>query len=242
MLLPLNLQLFAEEVEDEELFLDDDLGEEVEELEEEIEELEEDVDLEEDLEDEKVDKKTKAIIKHKKENKELKRRLQELEDEKEADALEVERNKMIVELAREGKSSTEATKIADEKIEVKKLRLQIARLDIDKLETKYPGISLYATQLAEDKAKLPEFSYEQLYQAKYAKQSKYDEKTRLEQELLAKSKEARSKSLETGTTKNNKTIKLSQEDERVYQHLKNTNKSLTRKQFKDLLEMDEMEL
>lgn len=253
-MLDLNLQLFAEEFDDDDdVFLDDDLEdtETSDDPEDEELELDDDIDLDEEEDEEEIededdpkvlDKKTKAIIKHKKENKELRRKLQALEEEKQANQLESEKSKRILELTKGGKSAEEATKIADDEIEIKKLRLQIARLDIDKLETKYPGISLFATQLVDDKAKLPEFTYEQIYQAKYAKKSQYDEKTKLEQELLAKTKTARKKSLESGSNKNTKTIKLSQQDEKVYQVLKKQNKSLTRKQYKELLEMEEMEI
>ena len=238
--LPLNLQLFSEE-EEEEFFLDDE--EEQEEKEEEKEEeQEEQEEQEEELEDdEQVDKKTKAIIKHKKENKELKRQLQELQEKMEANELAKETSTRILELTKTGKTTAEATKIANDEIEVKKLRLQLAKFEIQGLETKYPGISLFARQLAEDKSKLPEFSYEQLYLAKYSKSNQYDEKTKLEQELLYKTKEARSKSLEGSNSKAAKTTKLSAEEERVYQRVKKYNPNMTRKQFKALAESNSLE-
>lgn len=236
----LNLQLFAEDVDDEFIIESEGLlnphnDEELEEVVDttEEEELEDEIDLEED--DEKVDKKTKAIIKHKKENKELRRRLQELEEEKERVELEKETNSRINELTRQGKTHVEATKIAQDETEVKKLRLQLAKYDIEKLEAKYPGIALYSKQLTDDKAKLPEFSYEQLYLAKYAQANKFDEKTKLEQELLYKSREAKSKSLEAANSKGTQTIKLSPADERTYQYMKQGKPTLTRKQYLELL-------
>ena len=242
----LNLQLFAEddefEIESGGLETPHDEEVEVDELEvDEVEtdELEDDIDLEEDeIDDKHLDKKTKAIIKHKKENKELKRRLQELEEEKEKAELEKETSSRINELTKAGKNYTEATKIANEEVEVKKLRLQIAKYDIEKLESNYPGISLYSKQLADDKAKLPEFSYEQLYLAKYAKANKFDERTKLEQELLYKTREARSKSLESSNSKTPQTIKLSPADERTYQYMKKGQPALTRKQYLELLSGD----
>lgn len=241
-LLPkLNLQLFGEE-EDEELESggleqepEDELDDVEDEFEPEEDELEDDVEDDAD-EDNYLDKKTKAIIKHKKENKELRRKLQELEEEKQAAELEGEKSQIVVELTKQGKSHAEATKLADGEIEVKKLRLQIARLDIEKLEIKYPGISLYSKELSEDKAKLPEFSYEQLYLAKYANKSKYDEKTRLEQEFMRKTKDAKGKSLEAGSNNKTKQVKLSKEDERVYNYMKQSRPNLTRKKFQELME------
>ena len=239
-MLDLNLQLFAED--DEDIFLNDDL-EDIQETEEELplDEVEEDVDLEED-EYEPTDKKTKAIIKQKKENKELKRQLLELQETVQANELAKETSDRILELTRTGKSTTEATKIATDEKEVKKLRLQLSKYEIGTLENKYPGISLFAKQLAEDKAKLPEFSYEQLYMAKYSKATAFDEKTKIEQELLFKTKEARSKSLDASNTKTDKTTRLSADDEKVYQYLKQSRPKLTRKQFLSLSESTTLEI
>lgn len=244
-MLDINLQLFAEddEIELESGGLESPHNEEVDEVEfeEEVEDLDEDeIDLEEesDEEGEHLDKKTKAIIKHKKENKELRKRLQELEDAKEQAELEREKSKRINELTREGKTPTEATRIAQDEVEVKELRLQLAKYDIEKLEDKYPGITLHTKQLVNDKSKLPEFTYEQLYLAKYSKTNKYDQKTRLEQELLYKNKAAKSKSLDSGNSKPPKTIKLSPADERTYLYMKQGKPSLTRKQYLDLLRGD----
>lgn len=237
-----NLQLFSDDdsemedvFDDEEVFEDEDLEEEIED-----EELDDEPEEEEEPR-EPQDKKTKAIIKQKKENKELKIKLQELEDQLQAKELEKETNERILELTREGKSSQEATKIAKSEGEVKALRMQLARHEINNLEASYPGINTFARQLAEDKQKLPEFSYEQLYLAKYAKVNKYDEKTRLEQELLYKNKEARKKSLGGSNVKAPKTITLSKEDERVYRYLKKGNPKMTKKQFVELLEADSLE-
>lgn len=244
-MLDINLQLFAEddEIELESGGLESPHNEEVDEVEfeEEVEDIDEDeIDLEDepDEEGEHLDKKTKAIIKHKKENKELRKRLQELEDAKEQAELEREKSKRINELTREGKTPTEATRIAQDEVEVKELRLQLAKYDIEKLEDKYPGITLHTKQLVNDKSKLPEFTYEQLYLAKYSKTNKYDQKTRLEQELLYKNKAAKSKSLDSGNSKPPKTIKLSPADERTYLYMKQGKPSLTRKQYLDLLRGD----
>lgn len=244
-MLDINLQLFAEddEIELESGGLENPHDEEVDEVEveEEVEDLDEDeIDLEEesDEEGEHLDKKTKAIIKHKKENKELRKRLQEVLDAKEQAELEQEKSKRINELTREGKTPTEATRIAQDEVEVKELRLQLAKYDIEKLEDKYPGITLHTKQLVNDKSKLPEFTYEQLYLAKYSKTNKYNQKTRLEQELLYKNKEAKSKSLDSGNSKPPKTIKLSPADERTYLYMKQGKPSLTRKQYLDLLRGD----
>lgn len=238
----IDLQLFSDDdlemedvFDDEEVFEDEDLEEEIEDE----EELDEEPEEEEPREPQ--DKKTKAIIKQKKENKELKRKLQELEDQLQAKELEKETSERIIELTKSGKTTQEATKIAKDEVEVKKLRLQLARHEIDNLEASYPGINTFARELAEDKEKLPDFTYEQIYLAKYAKINKYDEKTRLEQELLYKNKEARKKSLSGSNARTSKPITLSKEDERIYQYLRKSNPKMTKKQFVSLLESETLE-
>lgn len=243
----LNLQLFAAADDDEEELESgggpEDEEEELEEDPEQDEDQEEvdenDIDIDED--DEPLDKKTKSIIKHKKEAKELKKQLQEANEKLLQIEIDKETANRVSELTKTGISSTEANKIAGNESEVKQLRLKLTIMELEKLEDRIPGIAAYGRQLSEDKAKTPEFSYEQLYLAKYSKQNSYDQKTKLEQELLYKNKSSKSKSLESGSTKTVKPTKLSSEDERVYSYLKDRNKGLTRKQYKALLESDEMD-
>lgn len=247
--LQLNLQLFAAADDDEEELISgsvpDDDEEEIEDPEQDEDQEEQDEDDieidDEDEVDEPLDKKTKSIIKHKKEAKELKKQLQEANEKLLQVEIDKERATRISELTKTGISSTEATKIAGNESEVKQLRLKLTTMELEKLEDKIPGIAAYSRQLSEDKAKTPEFSYEQLYLAKYSKQNAYDQKTKIEQELLYKNKSSKSKSLESGSTKTVKPTKLSSDDERVYNYLKGQNKTLTRKQYKALLESDEME-
>lgn len=239
-LFKLNLQMFAEEEED--LILEDeyplDEEDEGEELQaEETEELEEEPEEDGD----EYDPKTRAIIRVKKERAELKRQNEELQKKLEEIEFEKQKSQRIIELTKTGVTPEEATKKATDEIELNQLRLQLAKMELSNLENKYPGISLYAKDLIQDKAKLPEFSFEQLYQAKYAKKSQYDEKTRLEQELAYMNKEAREKSLETSNAKAQKQVTLSQRDERIYRELKRNMPGLTRKRFKELNEMDSLE-
>ena len=239
-LFKLNLQMFAEEEED--LVLEDeyplDEEDEGEELQaEDTEELEEEPEEDGD----EYDPKTRAIIRVKKERAELKRQNEELQKKLEEIEFEKQKSQRIIELTKTGVTPEEATKKATDEIELNQLRLQLAKMELSNLENKYPGISLYAKDLIQDKSKLPEFSYEQLYQAKYAKKSQYDEKTRLEQELAYMNKEAREKSLETSNAKSQKQVTLSQRDERIYRELKRNMPGLTRKRFKELNEMDSLE-
>lgn len=144
-------------------------------------------------------------------------------------------------MEREGKSSSEATRIAEGESEVKKLRYKLTNMELSKLEDKYPGISSYTQQLTKDKEILPEFSYEQIYLANYSKQSAFDTKTKLEQEMAYKNKNARNKSLDGGNTKQKKSTTLSKSDERTFQFLKKSKPTLTRKQYTELLNSDTLE-
>lgn len=260
----LNLQLFAnDDLEDDDIFLNDIDDLKDEEIEEEIEEEEveediededipedEDEDEEDDEEDDeeeeleepnkKLDKKTKAIIKHKKENKELRKQLQQMQERLHQLEMEKERSKLIEELTKDGKSLTEAEQIVNAKLETKQLKTKLAMMELEKLEDKYPGITAYASQLVADKEKLPEFSYEQIYLAKYYKESEFDRITKLEQEMLYRTKQSKSKALDSSSSKPRKGIKLSPEDERAYRILKKKMPKLTRKKYLELMNMDEL--
>lgn len=244
----MNLQLFSEDVEEiesggyqgeekekEELLDDETLDDDLEE-----EDLEDD--LEGDDEDNpSLDKKTKAIIKHKREAKAYKDQAQVLQDKLDAIAFEKEEANRIKELTQGGESLDTATKIVKDEFEVKKLRTKLAALELSKLEGKYPGISKYSKELSESKQILPEFSYEQIYLANFSKQNEFDRRTQLEQEILYKNKTAREKSLEGSNANTSKAIKLSSQDERTYRFMKQSRPSMTRKQFRDLLQVDTLE-
>lgn len=177
----------------------------------------------------------KAIIKYKQQAKELKQKLQEKEDKEMEQQLALEESKRINQLTKQGVSEEEAKTKAKDESEVKRLRLKLTAMELDKLEDKYAGISAYARQLSKDKEKFPDFSLEQLYLANYAKSSSFDEKTRLEQEILHSKKTAKSKSLDVEGGKQRETIKMSQSDMRAYNHMKQTRPNLTKKQFMSIL-------
>lgn len=230
-----NLQLFAEE---EDVLLDEETMDLEDEIDLEEEEIEEDEELEEEIEEDEeypsLDKKTKAIIKHKKEAQQLRKELEEYK-EKEAQAeLDKKNKERVEELQKGGKSLDEAKTIADKEMEHQKLKGRITYMELEKLETKYPGITRFSQEITKDKEALPGFTYEQIYLAKYFKQSGYDTKTQMEQELLHKAKKNKQSSLEPSNVKGTRTIKLSTEDERVYRIMKQANPKLTRKRFLEL--------
>ena len=225
----LNLQLFSDDLEDEILedeFIDD--GEELEDAP--VEEPE----IIEEEETDDLDSKTRAIIKHKKEAKELRRQNEELQKKLEEIELEKQKSQRVVELTRQGKNPEEATKQATEEMEKQALRSQLTRMELQILEQKHPGISNYAQELITDKAKLPEFTLEQIYLAKYASKSKFDEKTRTEQQLAYAMKEASDKALEPSNAKSTKQVSLTREQEKAFLYLKKYMPHITRKQFLEL--------
>lgn len=242
----LNLQMFAEE--DEELVdsggysgKEEEDDEEELAIEEEETDDEEEVDIEEDEEDDVekpkkvLTKAEKAIIKYKQEAKDLRQQLQAREQADIDKELEIAEVKRVTELTKKGLSPEEAEVKAKDESEMKKLRLKLTQMELDKLSEKYAGIGSYAKQLSEDKEKFPDFSYEQLYLANYSKESEFDKKTRLEQELLHTKQKAKDKTLEDGTTKQKSTIKMNKSDIRAYNYAKEHRPNLTKKQFMDNL-------
>lgn len=241
----LNLQMFAEE--DEELVDSGGYSGKEEDDEEElaIEEEETDDDEEVAIEEEEEDdvekpkkvltKAEKAIIKYKQEAKDLRQQLQAREQADIDKELEIAEVKRVTELTKKGLSPEEAEVKAKDESEMKKLRLKLTQMELDKLSEKYAGIGSYAKQLSEDKEKFPDFSYEQLYLANYSKESEFDKKTRLEQELLHTKQKAKDKTLEDGTIKQKSTIKMNKSDIRAYNYAKEHRPNLTKKQFMDNL-------
>jgi len=253
----LNLQMFADENVDaleSAKPLKKVLPNEEEEEEEDIEEDEEDFEEEEEEEvvveelpeegetpKKVLSKEQKAIIKAKTEVKQLKELLQAKETKELEQELEVEEVKRVGQLKKQGLSDQDAEIKAKDESEVKKLRLKLTKMELDKLEDKHAGISVYAKKLSEDKQKFPEFSLEQLYLANYSKDSNFDKKTKMEQEIFRSNANAKSKSLESGTTKSKEPVKLSSSDIRAYNYRKRTNPSLTKKEYLDSILKIELE-
>lgn len=241
----LNLQMFADEDEiiESEGYSGGEEDDEVIEVEIDDEEQLEDKDTDEDADgsgNEKQPKKVltkaeKAIIKYKQEAKDLRQKLQEREEADLDKELEVAEAKRVNELTKKGLSPEEAETKAKDESEMKKLRMKLTAMELDKLETKYAGISGYAKKLSEDKEKFPEFSYEQLYLANYSKDTSFDKKTQLEQELLHSKAKAKEKSLEDGVNKQRETIKMTQSDLRAYNYAKEQRPNLTKKKFMENL-------
>ena len=260
-LILLDLQLFAEDDEDEEVVLEDlqeDEGEEDEEdagkpggeegTDEEDESEGEDTGDEEDEEDEESgedkDPKDSAIIKNKREKKRYKKEAEEarrkyeelqasLQAKEQAEQEETRKQEMI----KEGYSQEDAAKLAKLQTERDQFKKQLDELRFRDLERRYPGISSYKDQIVELRDKLPEDSgmtESEIYLAKFAKNSQFDAKTQAEQEMLYKQKQGKEKSKVEGTPRTEDPVKLPEVDEKAYQLLKKQDPSWTRKKYKEL--------
>lgn len=186
---------------------------------------------------ENLSKEERAIIKHKKgekalfeENKALKERIKTMETERSELKFEkLERNR-IKELVDKGIDETEAKSIAEKERQNAKDRYELNSLRIKNMESKYPGISLYTAEIIELKDKYPEFSVEEIYNAKFKRSNAYDDKIRAE--ALATKQEAKSKTLERALDDKPKDeFKLSDDDERSYQIWISQNPGGDRKSF-----------
>lgn len=226
---------------DEQEVVEDEFEEQEEEQEEQKDVQEEEI-TEETEETEEMDSKTRAIIKHKKENAALKKQLAELQNK----LLEEEENKQkqerIIELTNDGKTVDEAKALAEKEMETFQIKRRLATLEIERLEDKYPSITLYTNELIKDAAEYPQFTIEELYLAKYKPKSQYDEKTRLEQEIIYKTKEAKEKSLETSTNTKQEPVKLTPDEEKAYNEIKKYMPTMTKKRFKELSTNDSLEI
>lgn len=197
----------------------------------------EDIDEEEhdDSNDDGLSKEERAIIKHKKENKALRKRLEELEQNDLDNRFEREENARIKELVDSGLDEDKAGERARAETENKRERYELNVLKINGLENKCPGISIYKNELIEMKNKYPEFSYEDLYNLKYRKDNTYDIKTKAEANAIKSRQEAEAKSLKTASEEKKSGFKLSDEDEKAYSIWLKRHPYGTRKEFVDVL-------
>ena len=239
----INLQLFADEEELDDLEeLDDEVTEDLE-----AEELDEDVpeDDEEEAEDKPPkDKVTNALI-------EKKRELKRIKDEKDAEInqLRVEldaikqagkdeaRKKSFQSKKQEysdaGYDELVAESLAKQEVLEKRLDMMKYERQAEKLEGKFPKVWDKLEQFSE-LSKSAGWTLEKLCEAEFGKSvSEFDVRTKTEQEaLLRRKKQTMSKPVATGSTPL-QTAKLSESDERAYQFYAKKNPNVSRKQYKD---------
>lgn len=197
-------------------------------------------DIDEEVQEENSDKEglskeERAIIKHKKENKILRQRIEELEKNDLDNRFQNEEFMRVKELVDSGLDEDTASARAKAETENKRERYELNVLKINGLEHKCPGISIYRNELIEMKNKYPEFSYEDLYNLKYRKDNEYDIKTKAEANAIKSRQEAESKSLKTASEDKKTDFKLSDDDEKAYSIWLKRHPYGTRKEFVDAL-------
>lgn len=197
----------------------------------------EDIDetVKDDSNDESLSKEERAIIKHKKENKILRQRIEELEKNDLNNKFQNEEFRRVKELVDSGVDEDTASARAKAETENKRERYELNVLKINGLEHKCPGISIYRNELIEMKNKYPEFSYEDLYNLKYRKDNEYDIKTKAEANAIKSRQEAESKSLKAASEDKKTDFKLSDDDEKAYTIWLKRHPYGTRKEFVDAL-------
>lgn len=181
---------------------------------------------------ETLDDKERAIIKYKKKYKEAVAELEEFRrKELEEETSRIERQR-VAELKDSGKSQDEAEEQARKESELNRLRIENAKLQIKDLETKYPGISNKTLELIRlNKEFDGKFSYEELYRLKFQNNNMYEEKTRQE----VANKQSSGQTLPNGSNVNasggKKPVKLTEEQERVYQIMIDGGYNISREEF-----------
>lgn len=238
-----------EELEDEDEESESDEDETESEEEDGDEADEDDAEEEEDDESDESDadsenKKVKKIVALKKQLKEAKARMSELERKKEDDDLEEQFKDKRAEMLDDGYSEKDAEIFVKLMKENALLKQKQESEEWSSLASIYPSIAKYKAQILEVKKTLPEASLEDIYLTKFSKASAYDEKIRIQQETLYKQGKAKEKgkgsASGSGSGKTKDVTKLAKSDEDAYQILLKSNPSMTRKQYKELNDMEEL--
>lgn len=234
----INLQLFADDVEEideeqEELETEE---EKEEEAEEKVETEEEEQEVSEEEKPDKKDKKTVAIIKTKQENKKLRDELAKYKQEEEERKTAAEKEKIKQKYVDNGFTEEEAQERAEEKSELSKIKKELKQLkynsQAEKLSAKYPDIYDNLDRLIELSEKTG-WSLEKVCRAELEESSEYDVRTKTEQaELIARQKKNKSKPA-PGNQATLQSVKLEPEDERAYQTYLKFNPGVSRKQYKE---------
>lgn len=183
-------------------------------------------DNEDDNEDDVLDKKERSIIRQKKHNKELK-------DSFKAIQLENEELRKRLELQKDGKSDEEIDTIIENEKESNDISYKLAVYEIKELSERFPYIESYSSELIKLKKTNPNFSYEELYKAKFSSNNVYDDKIKSEalKEKSVVNKQKAKTNQKTKTTK----IRMSRTDAEAYSLWKATRPNGTPQQFLDIL-------
>ena len=217
MIKDINLQLFADGEEIDEIELEEEV-----ETEEEAEvetEAETEVEAEEPAKP-KNDKVTAAIIREKQENKKLRDKLAALEKEK-ASREQTERySKLKQKLIDDGLSEQEAEDGVSDRREREELKRDLRDIkygqQADKLASKYPDIHEHLESfIGIVETSKGAITLAELCKAKLDESTTHEIRTKAEQEALLTKNKAKDKQIKTGDVKADTPVKLSVDDERV---------------------------
>ena len=223
--------------------LDDSMEKEEKEEEEEEEESEEE---EEEKTKKPKDKVTAAVIKEKQKNKALRDKIAELEREKrerEVDAQYSKKRQRLID--NQGYTEEEADERIREMRRIDRLEAELRRdkyeRQAEKLESRYPDLPDRLDEfIGIIEASNGKITLAELCKAKLDESSEYDIRTKTEQETMLRKKNADSKKIDKGDTKEEKTVRLSPDDERVFKNMNEKRRIagkplLTKAQFLDYL-------
>lgn len=190
------------------------------------------------------DKKESALIHYKKMAKEAQRKLAEMEQKLALEEAKKNESTRVQELMKTGMDEDKAKEQASLETRLKALEAENERLKYTELEKDFPGISRFKDEIRDMKAKLPDMAEHEIYLAKFAKRSAFEQKTMVEQEMaykMRRSKESGSTNVRGTGGSNDKPVKLSRTDEQAYQQLKKRMPEMTRRQFLESLENDQID-
>lgn len=246
VLLPINLQLFAEddeldtdtdyEAEEDELDADDDVEDDETNYEDSVEEP--DGEEEQSTNPAPKDKVTLALIKQKQANKALKQKLEAFEQEKREQSQKEKRKQIVDALIEKGYDEEYALEKADERIEsesikqtVKKLEFMTEHADVI---AKYPDAKKNIDKLIKLQ-KATGWDIEKICRMEFeADESGFDSRVKQQQEARLKTKKKPSATPAGGQTPIQST-KLDPDDERAYQFYAKKNPGISRKQYLERL-------
>lgn len=245
-MLDINLQLFAdgEEIDEiDEIELEDDALEDKEdEAEEETEGDVTEDEPEAEFAKPKKDKVTAAIIREKQQNKILRDKLAAIEKEK-ADREQADKDsKLKQKYLDDGFSEQEADDRVSDRREREELRREIKSIkygqQADKLASKYPNIHEHlGSFIGIVEASKGAITLAELCKAKLDEATTQEIRTKAEQEALLNRQKAKGKQVVTGEDKVTGVIKFSPVDEEAYKFYAAKNPGKTRKDYNEILKI-----
>lgn len=190
--------------------------------------------------DETLDKKTKAIIREKKKRKKAEEKLKKLEKQLQEKESQKKIEKKVEEKKNQGYSEEEAKRLAELEVNNEKMAQQLTDFKFKELSSRYPAIGDYKEQILEEQERLPDATLEEIYLAKFFKGSEADEQRLAEQRALYQQSEE--KTVEKGEEKGmGKKVKLSPSDERAYKIVKKSHPNISKQDFINLMNTEEIE-